>query len=205
LSPAQRTALISAAQLHDIGKSLKQWQDALPTPRPDGTTLWAKAPSLAKRPGMRHEAASALAAWHQYYCLKNQEFPALAIYLIAAHHGLVRTVLSSRPSPAQQPNIAGIPITEPPPRLPFNNWQLDFTSIADGMDGTFSEDNTSFTPDTPGWSALVADLLGGWDADVQQATTGAIRTNNSNESHSLNPFILSYYIVNFDLSHIFKF
>lgn len=197
LPPTQKYALVRAAALHDIGKSFSQWQDALPTPRPDATTLWAKAPSFAKRAGMRHEAASALAAWRRYYRDRAADFPALAIYLIAAHHGLVRTVLHSRPAPAKQPNVAGIPVTEPAPVLPWHekpddNWQLDFSPASDGANGTFSENANGelvFTPAAPGWTALVADLLGGWEADAPQAAAGAVPTN---EPHSLKPFHLAF-------------
>jgi CRISPR-associated endonuclease/helicase Cas3 len=191
LPPVQKMALVRAAALHDIGKSFPQWQNALPIPRPDATTLWAKAPSFAK-PGMRHEAASALAAWRRYYRDRAADFPALTIYLIAAHHGLVRTVLNSRPAPARQPNVAGIPVTEPPPKLPVNDWQLDFSPATDGADGTFSEDANGelvFISTAPGWSALVADLLGGWEVDSPQATAGAVPAN---EPHSLNPFHLAF-------------
>jgi CRISPR-associated endonuclease/helicase Cas3 len=189
LPDAYTQALVSSAELHDIGKSLPKWQDALPTPRPDGTTLWAKAPSqIAIRPGLRHEAASALAAWRQYYQNQASDLSALAIYLIAAHHGLVRTVLGSRPAPAEQPNVAGIPVVEPPPSLPFNNWQLDFSPAIDGAKGVFSEDGSTFVPSSPSWTALVADLLGGWEAGANQPTAGAVPAL---EPHSLNPFRLA--------------
>lgn len=199
LRPEQKNALVRAAALHDIGKSFPQWQDALPTQRPDGTTLWAKAPSFIRRAGMRHEAASALAAWRRYYRDRAADFPALSIYLIAAHHGLVRTVLSSRAT-VKLPNIAGIPITEPPPPLPWHekpgdNWQLDFTPASDGTNGTFSESDTGelvFLPSAPSWSALVADLLGGWEADASPAAAGAVPANDPNEPHTLNPFHLAY-------------
>jgi CRISPR-associated endonuclease/helicase Cas3 len=197
LPPAQKIALLRAAALHDIGKSFPQWQDALPTPRPDATTLWAKAPSFAKRAGMRHEAASALAAWRRYYRDRAVDFPALTIYLIAAHHGFVRTVLNSRSAPAKQPNVAGIPVIEPPPSLPWHNkpgdnWQLDFAPASDGANGTFSENANGelvFIPTSPGWTALVADLLGGWEADAPPDTAGAVPAN---EPHSLNPFHLAF-------------
>ena len=38
------------------------------------------------RPGMRHEAASALAMWKRYR-EGGSSYPALAVYLVAAHHG----------------------------------------------------------------------------------------------------------------------
>lgn len=201
LPAAHTNALVRAAALHDIGKSFPQWQHALPVVRPNGTTLWAKAPPpFAKRAGMRHEAASALAAWRRYYRDRVADYPVLSIFLIAAHHGLVRTVLNSRPAPAKQPNVAGIPVTEPPPTLPWHekvgdNWQLDFAAASDGTDGTFSENASgelTFTPSAPSWSALVADLLGGWEADASHASASAVPTNDINEPHSLNPFHLAF-------------
>lgn len=200
LSPERANALVRAAALHDIGKSFPQWHDALPTPRPDETTLWAKAPSFTKRAGMRHEAASALAAWRRYYRDQAADFPALTIYLIAAHHGIVRTVLNSCPSPAKQPNVAGIPLTEPPPSLPWHeksgdNWQLDFAPASNGTTGMFSENASGelvFTPSTPGWSALVADLLGGWEAGAANACAGAVPASATDEPRSLNPFQLAF-------------
>lgn len=199
LPPERKKALVRAAALHDIGKSFPQWQGTLPTLRPDETKLWAKAPSFTRRAGMRHEAASALAAWRRYYRDHAADFPALAIYLIAAHHGLVRTALNSR-SAAKQPNIAGIPVTDPPPTLPWHeksgdNWQLDFAPASDGSDGAFSENDSGelvFTPSAPGWSALVADLLGGWEAGASHASAGAVPSNKPNEPHSLNPFHLAF-------------
>jgi hypothetical protein len=44
------------------------------------------------RPGFRHEAATALAAWRAMLSERNG-MTALAVYLIASHHGKVRTVL----------------------------------------------------------------------------------------------------------------
>ncbi len=258
------TALQHAASLHDIGKSIAPWQDALPSPKPDSSTssFWAKAPwllqldleatatpdlkgilsiiskeapsSVAVRiepkndntqrvfiqlnrllsratldelaaipsvkrpsrphlqkfaPGLRHEAASALAAWHRYYHGKTAEFPALTIYLIAAHHGLVRTVLTSREKTGR-PNVCGVPITDSPSSLPWNpDWHLDFQCAQDGTSGEFSEDGFSFVPRAPGWTGLVSDLLGGWEADASRAACGAVPEH---EPHSLNPFNLAY-------------
>ena len=47
------------------------------------------------RPGLRHEVASALAMWKNYKDSKTKPYPALAIYLVAAHHGKSRTVMRS--------------------------------------------------------------------------------------------------------------
>jgi CRISPR-associated endonuclease/helicase Cas3 len=198
LPPAQQKAVAKSGGAHDIGKSYEQWQRALPDDKPDESTLWAKAPSFVKRARMRHEAASALAAWDKKFRSRTADFPALTIYLIAAHHGLVRTVLTSR-ADARQPNIAGILITDPSPTLPWRDakgerWSLDFACAQDGSEGAFSEDDTGnlvFTPLTPSWTALVADLLGGWEADAPQCAAGCISAEDEHEPHSLNPFHLA--------------
>lgn len=198
LPPAQQKAVAKSGETHDIGKSYEQWQGALPDGKPNESILWAKAPRFVKRAKMRHEAASALAAWHKKFRSRTADFSALTIYLIAAHHGLVRTVLTSR-TDARQPNIAGIPVTDPSSTLPWRDakgerWSLDFACAQDGSEGAFSEDDTGnlvFTPFTPSWTALVADLLGGWEADAPQCAAGCISAEDENEPHSLNPFHLA--------------
>lgn len=141
------------------------------------------------RPGFRHEVASALAMWRQYY--RNEappDFPALAIYIVAAHHGKVRTVLGANPH-FDKPNICGIPIDDSTP-LPWNPaWTLDFEAANDGASGEFDADD-AFIFKAPGWSGLVADLLGGWEKNAPKRTCGAVAEN---EPHSLGPFALAYF------------
>ncbi|MDR1281288.1 MAG: hypothetical protein LBK99_10770 [Opitutaceae bacterium] len=253
--------LIQSAQLHDIGKSLAQWQDKLPAPHPAAATLYAKAPwklvldltqnpgaaeqclesirrmpgqsivfqrtadsdtndsgarlhlqlrqkpkhaTLKKlqgilqvkkcpavtafRPGCRHEAASALAMWSRYYHGDTRtDFPALAIYLVAAHHGKVRTVLRSR-SRAPIPNVCGIPSGIPQTLQCPSGWKLDFEAAIDGASGQFHDDGT-FSLAAPGWTGLVADLLGGWEKDAPTLTCKAVPKG---EPHALGPFVLAY-------------
>ena len=259
LPDSLRRSIVVAAEQHDIGKALKQWQSRLPQPRPDGSEQWAKAPylfalrpreavfdvaqiesllSLARirfrpapaesgsrlagcflwhtsakvrdsaerewlseirriagvqsawmvpfRPGLRHEAASALALWHQYF-RKRAEFPALTIYLVAAHHGKVRTVLTARTK--QGTDVCGVP--RDACELPWNGGlPLDFSCAADGADGEFSADGTAFLYASPGWTGLVADLLGGWQQRPEQPTLLAIR--GASEPAHLGPFALAY-------------
>ena len=254
-----RRSIIVAANNHDIGKTLEQWQSRLPQPRPDGNEQWAKAPYLfaarpheavfdvaqiesvlslagirfrrapaesgsrladcllwhtsAKvrdtaerewlaeirniagvqsawmvpfRPGIRHEAASALALWHQYF-RKRAEFPALTIYLVAAHHGKVRTVLTARTK--QGTDVCGVP--RDTCELPWSGGlPLDFSCAADGADGEFSADGATFVYSSPGWTGLVADLLGGWQQRPEQPTLLAIR--GASEPAYLGPFTLAY-------------
>ena len=114
------------------------------------------------RPGLRHEAATALALWYSYYRMKHRGFPALSIYLCAAHHGKVRTVLTSRSDGGE--DVCGIPKTVA--ALPWKEMPLDFACAVDGASGRFSEDESDFIFDAPGWSGLVADLLGAWESDA---------------------------------------
>lgn len=202
LAEPLRQSLIRAAALHDIGKSLKQWQQKLlethvAQDSERKNTIWAKSPrknGKSFRPGLRHEAASALAMWQRYYRKDvRDDFPALAIYQVAAHHGKVRTILSARHS-IKEANVCGIsiPNKEPPVEsLPWPvGWQMDFSAAEDGASGQFSEDGTEFIFEAPGWTGLVADLLGEWEKDAPTRTSGAVPEG---EPAALGPFALAYF------------
>ena len=139
------------------------------------------------RPGLRHEAATALALWHSYYRSGDgdKEFSALSVYLSAAHHGKVRTVLTSR-SP-DGGDVHGVGKTTA--LLPWSNMPLDFSCAVDGASGRFSEDGLKFIFEAPGWTGLVADLLGAWESDMAPGASGAVPEG---EPHNLGPFTLAY-------------
>ena len=137
------------------------------------------------RPGLRHEAATALALWHRYYRGGDNEFTALSIYLSAAHHGKVRTVLTSR-TPAGE-DVCGVSRTTA--LLPWNDMPLDFSCAVDGASGHFSEDGLEFIFEAPGWTGLVADLLGAWEPDAVPGVSGAVPDG---EPRNLGPFALAY-------------
>ena len=137
------------------------------------------------RPGLRHEAATALALWHSYYQGKNADFPALSIYLCAAHHGKVRTVLTSRTATGE--DVCGIPKTTA--SLPWNDMPLDFACAVDGASGCFSDDGQTFLFAAPGWTGLVADLLGAWEHGAVPGVSGAVADG---EPRNLGPFALAY-------------
>jgi CRISPR-associated endonuclease/helicase Cas3 len=118
------------------------------------------------RPGFRHEAASALVAWQAWQQWVGAGLSGLAVYLIATHHGKVRTVLrSTRDGDA----VFGIVEGESLP--PCGDLIRASTPIPTGprrfgAEGDWVEyDGTvTFTPRWPrctSWSSLVADLLGG--------------------------------------------
>lgn len=137
------------------------------------------------RPGLRHEAATALALWHSYYREESSDFPALSIYLCAAHHGKVRTVLTSRTTAGE--DVCGIPKTMS--LLPWNDMPLDFACSMDGASGQFSVDGLEFTFEAPGWTGLVSDLLGTWEYDAMPSVNGAVPNG---EPRNLGPFALAY-------------
>ena len=102
LTPQERDALVLAARWHDVGKNHQRWQGSLQQlkPEPKGTGPWAKFPRNEYnrnrfRPTLRHEAASVLACWPKWIA-GEEGWTALTLYLIAAHHGKVRTVLRRR-------------------------------------------------------------------------------------------------------------
>lgn len=137
------------------------------------------------RPGLRHEVATALALWHSYYRGKSAGFPALSIYLCAAHHGKVRTILTARTDAGE--DVCGIPKNIP--SLPWNDMPLDFACAVDGASGCFSEDGLEFIFEAPGWTGLVSDLLGAWAPDAAQGINGAVPDD---EPRNLGPFALAY-------------
>ncbi len=266
LDKAIESAVITAAEWHDIGKSHPVWQNALPRAGVQLQQLWAKAccvfvlegknsaafrestqrliesadikanflreemskdkvprqlwtvtakiintrtrelrseiESQAKgqlkgwmrrfRPQkdgtfIRHEAASALAAWSHYFT-GSPAWPGLTLFLIACHHGKVRTALYARGTDGE--DVCGVPKADA--ILPWQGGMpMDFTCDAVGNGGEFSDDGLTFTPATPGWTALVTDLLGGWEPRPPEVPSpNALR--GATEPRLLGPFLLAY-------------
>jgi CRISPR-associated endonuclease/helicase Cas3 len=93
-------ALRAAARWHDRGKAHVVFQRALPDGAPRKEALWAKAAGSWKRyerRHFRHELASALAVLDPRQGLVPNESRDLIAYLVAAHHGKVRTSIRSLP------------------------------------------------------------------------------------------------------------
>jgi CRISPR-associated endonuclease/helicase Cas3 len=195
----------TAAGLH---KHVESFQRRIQ--RPEGTgTLWAKWPNVRKvwqdprlrpgfraflkerlgtqfRPGLRHEAASALAAWDAW--VEGQgAMSALSVYLIASHHGKVRTVLRSV---TNDDEIFGLrkgdvlpPITshfDSEAELPFDLRQI-------GSSGEWVDDET-FVLEQPSWIAMIAELLGTGPSGLPDTYEAILPT----EPRSLGPFKLAY-------------
>lgn len=189
----------------------ERWPSALPLPAEEGTlrgkrTLrlrWALDVTLSTeefeeirrlsgvqwvgyvpfRPRMRHEAATALALWHRYREGKAS-YPALAVYLAAAHHGKLRTVFRSLT--ANGGDAFGTP--RQPPSIFFQacEWPMDFSVVKDGAEGAWTEEG--FLLSGHGWTGLVADLLGPWHPG-DESSAGVVPDG---EPRRLGPFRLAY-------------
>lgn len=138
---------------------------------------------VAFRPGLRHEAASALAMWGKYR-EGSVSYPALAAYLAAAHHGKVRTVLRSLTDTGD--DVFGVPRDPGAINVDGSAWLMDFSVAKDGAEGYWESDGFVLTG--AGWTGLVSDLLGPWRAD-DSAHADVIPNG---EPKRLGPFVLAY-------------
>jgi len=124
-------AVLTAARWHDAGKAHPVFQKAIPAEEGEGSagTFWAKSkPKMKpyKRPGFRHELASAIAM------LQNGQSN-LEAYLVAAHHGKVR--LSIRSLPHERPD-------DPEKRFARGVWEGDVLPRADLGGGIVTPETT---------------------------------------------------------------
>jgi len=146
-----------------------------------------KALHVQFRPGLRHEAASALAAWQQWL-EKADPWTALAVYLAAAHHGKVRTVLRSRTEAGG--DVFGISRRETLPLFPgwlATDFQLDLTPRVFGAGGRWDQDYNAFTVESPSWVSVVAELLG-----PELADSPVSNVLGKDEPKGFGPFRLAF-------------
>lgn len=145
--------------------------------------LWAG--HVPFRPGMRHEAASALAMWQRYHHADGEKpFPALAVYLAAAHHGKVRTVMRSLGNDGT--DVFGVPRVPADLKFGLQSWAMDFSVAKDGASGEW--DGNEFVLTDHGWTGLIADLLGPWNP-TDETSAGVVPDG---EPRRLGPFALAY-------------
>ncbi|HET7930917.1 MAG TPA: DEAD/DEAH box helicase [Rhodanobacteraceae bacterium] len=137
------------------------------------------------RPGMRHEAASALAMWQRYReACGEKPFPALAVYLAATHHGKIRTVMRSLNNDGL--DVFGVPREPHELVVGSEHWPLNFDIAKDGATGEWQ--GNEFVLSDSGWTGLVADLLGPWDPN-DKTSAGVVPDS---EPRKLGPFALAY-------------
>jgi CRISPR-associated endonuclease/helicase Cas3 len=150
-----------------------------------------KAISVPFLPGLRHEAASALIAWKKWRA-GEKGWTALAVYLVACHHGKVRTVLRRiRNQKGEKENIFGVQQGDCLPKI---NGLLDKEQVFDlrlsvfGAIGQWNDEANVFIEEGPSWVQMVAELLGprhSLDIDAQVAI-------GENEPRKLGPFRLAF-------------
>ncbi|MCG3192709.1 MAG: hypothetical protein DIJKHBIC_01956 [Thermoanaerobaculia bacterium] len=139
---------------------------------------------LQFRPGLRHEVASALAMWRRYRDNEMKPYPALAVYLAAAHHGKVRTVLRS--TTGRGDDVFGVGSEPGTLVIGTEHWPLDFSIAKDGAEGRW--EGSEFVLTGHGWTGLVADLLGPWRPE-ERSDVGVVPET---ETRQLGPFALAY-------------
>lgn len=156
------------------------------------------------RPGYRHEAISALAAWQAWQYGTDPGLTGLAVYLIASHHGKVRTVLRAT---GKRDAVFGVTEGEVFPgwgELVPKPLALPTGARRFGAEGEWSDDGNTFTPRwpcCPSWASLVADLLGDVHRLIEEVEKialdrweddgGAVAGSNP-RVESLGPFRLAY-------------
>jgi CRISPR-associated endonuclease/helicase Cas3 len=139
---------------------------------------------LQFRPGLRHEVASALAMWRKYRDSETKPYPALAVYLAAAHHGKARTVMRS--TTGEGDDVFGVRSEPSLLVVGDDQWPLDFSIAKDGAEGRWEGDEFVLTG--YGWTGLVADLLGPWRPE-EKSEAGVVPEC---EPRDLGPFALAY-------------
>lgn len=139
---------------------------------------------LRFRPGLRHEVASALAMWRKYRDSDTKPYPALAVYLVSAHHGKARTVLRS--TGGEGDDVFGVRSEPSTLVIGSDMWPLDFSLAKDGAEGRW--EGSEFVLTGHGWTGLVADLLGPWRPE-EKSHAGVVPDT---EPRQLGPFALAY-------------
>ena len=138
-------------------------------------------------PELRHEAASALGAWDAW--LRHEiGLTALAVFLIASHHGKVRTALRSRTDNDDTFGLMSHDTLLTVPGQFESEAPLHFEAKRLGAHGEWSSDGTQFHWLAPSWAEMVAELLG----PVEPATSVAINAIPVGEPRSIGPMALAY-------------
>jgi CRISPR-associated endonuclease/helicase Cas3 len=185
LSKAWQESLISAGHWHDAGKAHPRWQNALPAHPDNRPGPWGKFEGqFVSRITFRHEALSLLAAW-TLQPVGIAQPTKLTLYLIATHHGKVRTILQS----SGNDDFFGWHETDEPltsqngSQIPIDLSVRNFFGA-----GEVNWKNRTLIPTRPSWTNIIDELLGpAWVGDG--VTQIAIP---SNEPRELGPFQIAF-------------
>jgi len=203
--------VLSTPQLSRFHEVVDVWLPRF-NPSQNGDTLWAKFPDVRDfikasqlsdddkkvltsrlyaqfQPGHRHEAASALAAWSAW---RNGDdaLNALAVYLIACHHGKVRTVMrrTRKRGDDQCFGLQNSDTLQSVAWISTEPQQLDFGCCGFGATGTWNDSLSTFELNSPSWLQMVGELLGSM-IDSEEPSFEVIPDD---EPRALGPFVLGY-------------
>ena len=147
--------IVRAALWHDVGKAHEVFQDTMRRGNalePPAGDYWAKCVKGArhKRPGFRHELASALAYMNSNIAAKEVN---LIAYLIAAHHGKLRCAPQPLPSDADGRLLLGNKAGDVVPTV-----RLSETDVSSEFRIDLSAFQVGSNSDTPTWVDRVMEL-----------------------------------------------
>jgi len=194
------------SRFHEL---IRDWLPRFDAPQ-NGESLWAKFPDVREliqhtslsreekreltlrlrapfRPEHRHEAASALAAW-VHWRSGNSDLTALAVYLIACHHGKVRTVMRRT---RENPNVFGLMESDeirPVPNVSDRGHSLNFDCCRFGASGSWTDDARAFELSSPSWLQMIDELLGPGATKREEA----VEVIPEMEPRAVGPLVLAY-------------
>ena len=208
---AKMNRVLKASELSRFHGIVGEWLPQFDPPH-SGETLWAKFPDLRDfvrasplpsddqkflarelyapfRPDHRHEAASALAAWEAWQS-GNDELSALAVYLMACHHGKVRTVMRRTRNRRESESFGLLEtdVLRPVAGISEHEHELQFGCCRFGATGTWDESCSTFELESPSWLQMVSELIGS-EVDRENESFEVIPDD---EPRGLGPFVLGY-------------
>jgi hypothetical protein len=140
------------------------------------------------QPRFRHEAASALVAWKTWQNEATASLNSLAVYLMASHHGKVRTVLRSIRGPDAVFGIYEGEQLPPVDGLLATNTPIPTEPIRFGATGEWNDEGCGFRLASTSWVSMVAALLG----DLPSGQEATDEKASEDRPKSLGPFRLAF-------------
>lgn len=119
----------------------------------------------------------------------DAQLSALAVFLIASHHGKVRTVLRSA---WKNDEVFGLKVDDTLPPIPGHfpdAAEMHFEAKHLGAHGKWDDSSGVFEMSSPSWTEVMADLIGPAAPDTKP-TGDAIPAS---EPQNLGPFSLAFY------------
>jgi CRISPR-associated endonuclease/helicase Cas3 len=140
------------------------------------------------QPRFRHEAASALVAWKAWREGTASSLSGLAVYLVASHHGKVRTVLRSlRGTDAVFGIYEGEDLPPVDGVLPTNT-PIPTEPRRFGASGQWTAEGDGYRIASTSWVSMVVDLLGGLPSELEAGDTKPVQ----DQLKALGPFRLAF-------------